>query len=534
MSKQIMKPIKGIACVASNGAIGYKGDLIWRCKEDMKFFKKTTLTTTDSNKHNAVIMGRETYKSVTFLKGRFNCVLSSTLPSIRVKSDLLIHSDLEYILEVLRKDDSIENIFIIGGTRLYKYFIHWGLFDEIYLSHISCEIDHGDTFFPEILDSEYSYQLVSELKNISARQLNVSETPIKVNYTVFKLVNKHRYDIDSDGILNVTATKTSSGKDNKITNDSNSVIKIQHFKNILTSVVPKPSSPKLSQEYQYLDLMRDVLYKGERRMSRNAETISLFGVKMTFDISKSFPLLTTKRMYWKGILHELLWFIKAKTNSKELEDVGVNIWRGNSTREYLDSIGLNHYKEGECGPIYGFQWRHFNAKYIDSDTDYTGQGVDQLQNIINLIKTNPKSRRMYMTGWNPCQLPEMALPPCHISYQFYVRESSDNTYLDCMMYQRSGDVFLGVPFNIGSTATLTYIIAKLTGILPGKITIVIGDAHIYASHTEQVEKQLARTPKAFPTLSFTRDINDINDLKYADFKLEHYKCHPSIRADMVP
>ena len=501
MSSQIMKPIKGVACVASNGAIGYKGDLIWKCKEDMKFFRKTTTTTSDSNKKNAVVMGKETYKSVTFLEGRYNCVLSTTLQSKCCPGDLLIHSDIEHILNVLNNDETIETIYIIGGTRLYKYFIDWGLFDEIYLSHISCEVEHGDTFFPKIPSSQYDYQLVSELKNISARQLNVPNAQINIDYTVFKLVNKY----------------------------SNSLIKTQYFKNLLTS-----ETHTLSQEYQYLDLMRDILHRGEQRTSRNAETISLFGVKMTYDISESFPLLTTKRMYWKGILHELLWFIGARTNSKELEEVGVNIWRGNSTREYLDSIGLNHYKGGECGPIYGFQWRHFNAKYIDSDTDYTGQGVDQLQNIINLIKTNPKSRRMYMTGWNPCQLPEMALPPCHISYQFYVRELGGETYLDCMMYQRSGDVFLGVPFNIGSTATLTYILAKLTGILPGKITIVIGDAHIYASHTEQVKKQLARAPKPFPTLSFTRDIDDINDLKYSDFKLEDYKCHPSIRAEMVP
>lgn len=501
MSKPIMKPIKGIACVASNGSIGYKGDLIWRCKEDMKFFKKTTLATSNGNKRNAVIMGRETYKSVNFLKGRFNCVLSSTLPSIRCQRNLLIHSNIEHILDILNNDDSIENIFIIGGTRLYKYFIDENLFDEMYLCHISHEISHGDTFFPEICESQYKYELVSELRDIFAIQLNVSEIPIKVDYTIFKLLNKY----------------------------SNSSIKIQDLKNILT-----PNTHKLSQEYQYLDLMRNILHKGERRLSRNAETISLFGVKMTYDISESFPLLTTKRMYWKGILHELLWFIRARTNSKELEDLGVNIWRGNSTREYLDSIGLHHYMEGECGPIYGFQWRHFNAKYIDSNTDYTGQGIDQLQNIIKLIKKNPTSRRMYMTGWNPCQLSDMALPPCHISYQFYVRELGGKTYLDCMMYQRSGDVFLGVPFNIGSTATLTYIIAKITGILPGKITIVIGDAHIYSSHIEQVKKQLARVPKEFPTLSFTRDINDINDLKYTDFKLEHYKCHPSIRAEMVP
>jgi len=271
------------------------------------------------------------------------------------------------------------------------------------------------------------------------------------------------------------------------------------------------------------------------RTTRNSKTISLFGVKMNFDISKSFPLLTTKKMYWKGILKELLWFINANTNSKDLEKDKVRIWKGNSTREYLDSIGLEHYEEGECGPIYGFQWRHFNAEYKGCKADYSGKGVDQLQNIIDLIKNKPTSRRMFMTAWNPGQLDEMALPPCHISYQFYVRNDkiTGEKYLDCMMYQRSGDVFLGVPFNIASTATLTYILANITDINPGKINIVIGDAHIYENHIEQVRTQLSRHPLQFPKLEISKKL-DINSLDYASFNISNYNYHPSIKASMIP
>ena len=189
-------------------------------------------------------------------------------------------------------------------------------------------------------------------------------------------------------------------------------------------------------------------------------------------------------------------FLKRIQIPKDLEKAGVRIWQGNSTREYLDSIGLNDYAEGECGPIYGFQWRHFNAKYEGCDADYTGKGVDQLGEIIRLIREEPNSRRMFMSGWNPTQMKEMALPPCHVSYQFYVQDG----YLSCQMYQRSGDMFLGVPFNIGSTALLTYMLAHHTGLKPKKIVIVIGDAHIYEQHIDAVNTQLMREPMEFPTL----------------------------------
>lgn len=272
-------------------------------------------------------------------------------------------------------------------------------------------------------------------------------------------------------------------------------------------------------EKSYLNALKDIIETGERRQTRNSVTLSKFGVKLDFDISSSFPLLTTKRVYWKGVLHELLWFISGNTNSKDLEKYGVNIWKGNSSREFLDSINLYNNKEGECGPIYGFQWRNFNS-----------DGIDQLQNCINLIKTDPSSRRIFMSAWNPSQLDTMCLPPCHVSYQFYV---SNDKKLSCIMYQRSGDMFLGIPFNIASVSLLVYIIANITDTIPGNISIIIGDAHIYETHIEQVKIQLNRSPYDFPILKINKKITDIDSCEYDNFTIENYICHLSIKADMI-
>ena len=282
-------------------------------------------------------------------------------------------------------------------------------------------------------------------------------------------------------------------------------------------------------EESYLKALKNVLENGELRYTRNSKTYSLFGVKIEFDISNSFPLLTTKKMFTKGIIEELLWFISGNTNSKKLEEKGVNIWKGNSSRIYLDSIGLN-YEEGDCGPCYSHQWRHFNAPYIDCNQNYDGLGIDQLQNCIDLIKNDPSSRRIFMSAWNPCQLDEMVLPPCHISYQFYV--SNDNK-LSCILYQRSGDMFLGVPFNIASVSLLVYIIANITNKIPGKITLMIGDAHIYENHIEQVKIQLNRIPYVFPQLIIKNKYENINDYKYEDFEIVNYNSHSILKANMV-
>ncbi|XP_064601869.1 thymidylate synthase-like [Liolophura sinensis] len=283
-------------------------------------------------------------------------------------------------------------------------------------------------------------------------------------------------------------------------------------------------------EYNYLTAIQQILDHGHRKSNRTGtDTLSLFGVHMRYNLRNSFPLLTTKRVFWKAVAEELLWFIQGCTDSRKLNEKGVKIWDANGAKEFLAKRGLGHREEGDLGPVYGFQWRHFGAEYKDFNTDYTGQGVDQLQDVINKIKNDPDDRRIIMSAWNPVDLPKMALPPCHSFCQFYVV----NGELSCQMYQRSGDMGLGVPFNIASYSLLTYMIAKVTGLKPGDFVHCIGDAHVYVNHIKPLKVQLKRTPRPFPTLTITRDVQNIDDFTMEDFKLEGYNPHPKIPMDMA-
>lgn len=285
----------------------------------------------------------------------------------------------------------------------------------------------------------------------------------------------------------------------------------------------------------YLDLVERIINSGEKRETRNGSTISIFSEKISVDLSQGFPLLTTKKTFFNGIIHELLWFIKGQTDSKILESNKVNIWKGNTTKEFLEKSNLP-YEEGIGGPIYGFQWRRFGERYeyekdgIVHFTDGVLKGFDQLQFIIDEIKSNPNSRRLYLSGWNPNQLLQMCLPPCHVSYQFYV----NNGKLSCQMYQRSADVFLGLPFNIASTALLTHLIAKTTGLKVGKIHICIGDAHIYEEHLDAVKEQMQRRNKKYllPDLEIVKKDN-IDDYQFEDIIIKGYESNPAIKARMI-
>ncbi|KAJ1897086.1 Thymidylate synthase, partial [Coemansia sp. IMI 209127] len=241
-----------------------------------------------------------------------------------------------------------------------------------------------------------------------------------------------------------------------------------------------------AEEKQYLDLIREILEKGERRGDRTGTgTVALFAPpQLRFSLADDvFPLLTTKRVFWRGVVEELLWFVGGRTDANVLRDKGVHIWDGNGSREFLDARGLTHRREGDLGPVYGFQWRHFGAQYTDADTDYSGQGVDQLAAVIQTIRENPTDRRIILSAWNPADMAAMALPPCHMFAQFFVSNAgTDEATLSCQMYQRSCDVGLGVPFNIASYALLTRMIAKVTGLKPGHFVHCMGDTHIYANH----------------------------------------------------
>lgn len=288
---------------------------------------------------------------------------------------------------------------------------------------------------------------------------------------------------------------------------------------------------ELNGEYNYLKLLSKIISTGEYRNTRNSYTWSLFDESLFFDLKEGFPILTTKKMFWKGIVEELLFFIKGDTNSKNLENKGVNIWKGNTTQEFIDNLKLP-YKEGDMGPLYGFNWRHFGANYESCDKNYNGLGYDQFKKIINEIKENPTSRRILMTDFNPAQAHLGVLYPCHsLILQFYVRGKK----LDVKMYQRSVDSFLGLPFNISSTALLLCIISKLTNKIPGRVSLTLGDCHIYESHKEQVKRQLKRVPYIFPKLNIPDfdSLEQVENSNLEDYVLNDYKHHPGIKASMV-
>ena len=257
---------------------------------------------------------------------------------------------------------------------------------------------------------------------------------------------------------------------------------------------------------QYLDLIDRVLSEGVRKEDRTGTgTISVFGHQMRFDLSEGFPLLTTKKLHLKSIIHELLWFIQGDTNVKYLQDNGVRIWN-----EWADA-------DGELGPVYGHQWRHWD--------DYQGGHIDQLMQAIETIKHNPDSRRIIVSAWNVAQIEKMALPPCHSFFQFYVADGK----LSLQLYQRSADIFLGVPFNIASYALLLIMVAQVTGLKPGTFVHTLGDAHIYTNHLEQVRLQLSREPYPLPKMLINPEVKDILDFRYEDFTLTDYEAHPHIK-----
>lgn len=296
---------------------------------------------------------------------------------------------------------------------------------------------------------------------------------------------------------------------------------------------------KQHEEYKYLHLLERIMNEGVVKGDRTGTgTKSIFGTQISFDLSNSFPILTTKKVYWKGVVEELLWFIRGETDSKKLEAKGVNIWKGNTTREFLDKKGLN-YPEGEIGPGYGFQWRNWD-RYYNPNPDpnavvinrMLNGGIDQLDKVINTLKKNPNDRRMIVSAWNVGQIDMMALPPCHLLYQFDVSDGK----LNCQFYMRSIDTFLGLPFNISSYALLTCLVAKVVGLKAGKLTFTGGDTHLYLNHLEQAKEQIAREPYPFPQLVIKKDIKslgDIESLEFTDMVLEGYVSHASIKAEMA-
>jgi len=397
----------------------------------------------------------------------------------------MVASSVAGALKALETREDVGDIFVIGGQRAYEEALAMDACQRIYMTRVGKDVE-CDAFFPAFDETQYAPVHVSK---------TMSHKELAFDFVV--------YDKKSVVTLNrPSATLAAAGGVGKF----------------------------LHEEYEYLSAIREIIEKGVSMEDRTGTgTRSMFGKMMRFDLRTSFPLLTTKRTFWRGVVEELLWFVRGDTNAKHLSEQGVKIWDANGSREFLDKRGLAHREEGDLGPVYGFQWRHFGAKYVDMHMDYTGQGVDQLAECIRKIKEDPTDRRILLSAWNPADLNLMALPPCHMFCQFYVA----NGELSCLMYQRSCDMGLGVPFNIASYSLLTCMVAQVCGLKPGEFIHSMGNAHVYNNHIDPLQTQLDRTPRPFPVLRINPDVKGIDDFKPSDFELVGYNPHGKIAMDMA-
>ena len=474
-----------IACVIDkNKAIGYKNKLLFRIKKDLAHFKKLTT----GHGHNIIVMGYHTFLSLgkKALPGRKNIVVTrkhySELYEQRQRLGIHVLSDLCFLKTSL-KTIPHEDVFIIGGEQMYTQALHMDLVDRIFMTTIvSTNFDYTlhDTVFPPFKGFKRAFE--SKVH----RDTNVVFLP-----------------------------------------DGNIVSYLEYM-----FVTYEKTTHDNLEEQRYLDLVAECL-NAEKRQTRNAVTRSVFAKALTFDIdANGFPLLTTKRMPYKSkmIEKELLFFLNGHTNVDLLRQQNVHIWTPNTTQAFLEA-SKKDLKEDDMGPMYGWQWRHFGAKYMDCKHDYTGQGIDQLKSLIQSLKDNPGSRRHLMTTFNPSQVEQGCLWPCHsIVIQCYVR----GAYLDMVMYQRSADIICGVPFNIASSALLLMLLAQQCKYRPGKLTLFFGDVHMYDSHEAQAKIQLSRRPFPFPRYEISKK-DTIDAYTLDDFKLDvdTYTCHKRLHTKMV-
>ncbi|KAL5073624.1 hypothetical protein RYX36_012608 [Vicia faba] len=501
-----------VVAATKDMGIGKDGKLPWRLPTDLKFFKEITMTTNESGKKNAVVMGRKTWESIPFqfrpLPGRLNVVLTrSGSFDVKAAENVVICGSMSSALELLAASPyctSIEKIFVIGGGEIFRDALNAPECEAIHITEIHTSIE-CDTFMPPI-DFTVFRPWYSSFPKV--------ENNIRYSFTTYVRVR-------SSVAESLSQNTDSPIVDNKLASKK---FEVQNF-----SFLPKMVFQR-HEEYMYLNLVQEIISQGTSKGDRTGTgTLSKFGCQMRFNLRRGFPLLTTKRVFWRGVVEELLWFISGSTNAMVLQEKGIHIWDDNASREFLDSIDLSEREEGDLGPVYGFQWRHFGARYTNMHNDYTGQGVDQLLDVINKIKHNPDDRRIILSAWNPADLKLMALPPCHMSAQFYVA----NGELSCQMNQRSADMGLGVPFNIASYALLTCMIAHICELVPGDFIHVLGDAHVYQTHVRPLQEQLHNLPKPFPTLKINSKKKDMDSFVATDFKLIDYDPHQKIEMKMA-
>lgn len=453
--------IKLICAIDNNNGIGKNNNIPWNLKQDLKHFAELT-------KGHNVIMGRKTWESLhNPLSHRNNYIITSNNTISSDNTSVFFKKSIQDAISQCKKNSPNNDIFIIGGEKIFEEVLNKGLHSQIYLTRIYKKFD-CDTFFPNI------------------------------NYKNNKLI----YESD-------------------IYEDNNTNYQYLIYENIIIN----------QEEQNYLDLLHNVIYKGKKRYTRNGNVRSIFQPpQLEFDLTDGkFPALTSKKMWIKGILLELQWFLSGSTNSNDLNSKGCKIWNGNTSREFLDKRGLTHFNVGEIGETYGFLFRKFGADYYNSNKQC---GFDQVQSVIDKIRHNPDDRRLIINLFKPDALNNCALPPCLCWYQFYV----DDNDIDLYMYIRSSDICLGLPWNILTGALMNNLIANVCNKKPRRLIIGLGDVHIYEQHIDIFEKQLHRKLKKFPTLNINKKlktIDDIINLNYNDITINNYDAHPTIIADMI-
>ncbi|CAL5378471.1 unnamed protein product [Camellia sinensis] len=488
-----------VVAATQNMGIGKDGKLPWKLPSDLKFFKDVTLTTSDPVKKNAVIMGRKTWESIPLehrpLPGRLNVVLTrSGSFDIATAENVVICGSIGSALELLAASPyclSIEKVFVIGGGQILREALNAPGCDAIHITEIETNIE-CDTFIPAVDMSVFlpwysSFPLV--------------ENNVRYSFTTYVRVK------------NITIEPLSQA--NGLKSDNN--LNFDKFEVKKFSFLPKMIFEK-HEEYLYLRLVQDIISDGTSKDDRTGTgTLSKFGCQM--------------RKYFGEVL--LRNFCGSSAAQQMLR---INVWMSYRERAFIYGTEMHpettlivDREEGDLGPVYGFQWRHFGARYTNMHADYTGLGFDQLSDVIDKIKNKPDDRRIILSAWNPSDLKLMALPPCHMFAQFYVA----NGELSCQMYQRSADMGLGVPFNIASYSLLTFMIAHVCDLVPGDFVHVIGDAHVYRTHVRPLQEQLQKLPKPFPILKINPEKKDIDSFVADDFKLMCYDPHQKIEMKMA-
>lgn len=538
-----------ISAMDTNRGIGFKNNLPWDVKGDMKYFKTLTAKLPEDdyfNYYNVVIMGRNTWNSIPAefrpLPNRINIILSTKPADIvigDVKNKHLVHvisdwQDMFSVVNRINKQGTIEglesekpiminNLFVIGGQKVYESAINHPYCDKIYLTEIYHQYD-CDTHFPKLSDGRNNYTLIDVSEFKSDYDTIIEETV----YYRFMTYQNDKYfienNIDENVINSINVLETNIPKS----------IKNDKIMASIRSEFTKNGRFVNKEETDFLDFIKDIRDNGIARSDRTGVgTLSVFGRQLKYNLRDTFPLMTTKRMFLRGIFEELMMYLRGQTDNKILQAKKIHIWDGNTSREFLDKIGLNHFEEGDIGATYGFNFRHYGAKYEGCSKDYTNEGFDQLKYAIDLIKHNPSSRRILINLWNPSTLGQVALPSCLSQYQFYV--DIDKKELHLQIYIRSTDVFLANNWNTCTGALLVHMICALKDIdlHPGELTVVTGDTHLYQSHLDAVNQNLEREPRPFPKLVIKQEKDNIEDFNWEDIGLYGYNPHPSIKAEMA-